>query len=151
RGGGAALEAAARASREKGLARGGLKPEPQHMVSIRRDLPAVWKQLADAAPGKDVEVKLPFEQDRFSGRYRGLDVRIERVTAFAHARGTLPAGDFRMRLDPPKGSGAQVAGWMPPWPGSRTVRASAEIAGPPGAWTLSVGAKDGKVPDLVDD
>jgi len=149
--GGGALEAAARAEREKGLARGGIKPEPQHFLSLRRDVPAMWKRLEETPAGQEVEMPLPLEVDRFSGRYRGLDLRIERVTIFAHARGTLGADALRLRLDPPKGSGTPVTGWVSPWPRSRTVRATAEVSGPPGAWKLAVNATGAKVPDLVDD
>jgi hypothetical protein len=151
RNGGAALEAAARAEREKGLARGALRPEPRHLLSLKRDLPEAWKRLEDAPAGQDLEIALPLDQPRFSGRYRGLDLRIERVTAFAPARAPLGADVLRLRLDPPKGPGTQVTGWAPPWPRSRVLRGTAEVSGPPGAWKLAVGATAGKVPDLVED
>ncbi len=149
--GGAALEGAARADREKGLARGGIKPEAQQLVSLKRDEPAAWKRLEDAAAGQEVEVPLRLDADQLSGRYRGLDVRIERVTVFALARATTGADALRLRLDPPKGSGAPVSGWAPPWPQSRMLRASAEVSGAPGVWKLVVSAAGAKVAELVDD
>ena len=88
---------------------------------------------------------------RLSGRYRGLDVRIERATVFAHARAALAADALKVRLDPPKGSGTPVAGWMPPWPRSRTLRATAEVSGPPGAWKLAVTTTGAKINELIDD
>ena len=94
---------------------------------------------------------LPLEADRFSGRYRGLDLRIERVTIFAKARGPLGADALKLRLDPPKGSGTPITGWVPPWPKSHTVRAVAEVSGPAGAWKLVASATGAKVPELVDD
>ncbi|HEX8110015.1 MAG TPA: hypothetical protein VF516_19935, partial [Kofleriaceae bacterium] len=151
RNGGAALEASARASREKGLARGGAKPPAQHTLSLKRDLAAQWKRLAEATPGQEVEIPLPLEPERFSGRYRGLDLRVERATFFARARGPVPEDVLRLRLDPPKGSGAPAAGWTRPWPASQSLRASAEVSGPPGAWKLVVSATRGKVPDYVAD
>jgi hypothetical protein len=151
RNGGAALEAVARADREKGLARGGIKPEPLLAVSLRRDFPALWKRLEEAPSGQEVEAALPLEAERFPGRYRGLDVRIERVTVFAHARAPLPADGLKLRLDPPKGSGTPIAGWTPPWPRSRTVRATGEVSGPPGVWKVALSAANAKVPELVDD
>ena len=151
RNGGAALEAVARADREKGVARGGITPEPQLAISLRRDLPALWKRLDEATPGQEVEAPLPLDADRFPGRYRGLDVRIERVTVFAHARGVLPADALKLRLDPPKGSGTPIAGWTQPWPRSRTMRATSEVSGPPGAWKIALGAATAKVPELLDD
>jgi hypothetical protein len=63
----------------------------------------------------------------------------------------LSADALRLRLDPPKGSGTAVTGWVPPWPRSQTLRASAEVSGPPGSWKLAVSATGAKVPDLVDD
>ena len=151
RNGGAALEAAARAEREKGLARGGIKPEPQHFVSLKRDVPAAWKKLEETASGQEVEVQLPLEANRFSGRYRDLDLRIERVTAFAIPRGQAGADVLKLRLDPPKGSGTEIAGWAPPWPQSKILRASGEASGPAGAWKLAVSATGAKIPDIVDD
>lgn len=149
--GGGALEAAARAEREKGLARGGIKPEPRHALSVRRDLPDVWKRLQEAPAGQEVEATLPLDAGRFPGRYRGLDVRIERATVFAHARGPLSGDALKVRIDPPKGSGTPVSGWAPPWPRSRTVRATAEVSGPAGAWKFAVSATGAKVTDVVDD
>ena len=151
RGGGGALEASARADREKKLARGGLTPEPQHAFSLKRDLPAVWKALTDAAAGKEVEVTLPLGPDRFPGRYRGLDVRVERVTVFAQPRATIAPDAIKLRLDPPKGSGTPLAGWTPPWPRVPTVRAVAEVSGPPGNWKLAVSTPNTKIGDLLDD
>jgi hypothetical protein len=149
RNGGAALEAAARASREKGLARGDAKPPAQHTLNVKRDLAAQWKRLAEAPPGQEVEIPLPLDPERFSGRYRGLDLRIERATLFARARGPLAEDVLRVRLDPPKGSGASATGWTRPWPASTSLRASAEVSGPPGAWKLVVSAIRGTLPDHV--
>jgi hypothetical protein len=151
RAGGAALEAAARASREKGLGNGGLRPAPQLALSLRRDLPALWKQLAEAMAGKEVELTLPLEAERFSGRYRGLAVRVERVVAFAQARVTLREDALQVRVDPPRGSGAPLAGWTRPWPDARVLRAAAEVSGTPGPWKLTAGARGARLPDLIDD
>jgi hypothetical protein len=151
RGGGAALEAAARADREKGLARGGIKPEPLYAISLKRDQPALWKRLEDAPAGQEVELTLPLDANRFPARYRGLDVRVERATLFAFPRGTLAADALKIRVDPPKGSGTPVGGWAPPWPRSRTLRGTVEVSGPPGAWKLAISGSGGKIPDLVDD
>ena len=151
RSGGAALEAAARAEREKGLARGGIKPEAQHALGIRHDLPAAWKRLQEATLGQEIELVLPLDAARFPGRYRGLDLRIDRAILFARARGPLGADVLKVRLDPPKGSGAPVGGWAPPWPRSRTLRATAEVSGAPGPWKLAVSATGAKVSDLIDD
>ena len=118
---------------------------------MRRDAPALWKRLEDAAAGQEVELPLPLEADRFSGRYRGLDLRIERATAYAHARGSFAPDALQLRLDPPKGSGAPIGGWVAAWPRSRTMRASAEASGPPGTWKLAVKTSGAKVADLVDD
>ncbi len=128
-----------------------MKPEALYLLSLKRDLPAVWKRIEETAAGQEVEVSLPLEASRFSGRYRGLDLRIERVTAFALVRGTLDADALKLRLDPPKGSGTPVSGWTPPWPQSRTLRATAEVSGPPGTWKLAVSATNAKMPDVVDD
>jgi hypothetical protein len=96
------LEAAARGDREKALARGGLKPEAQRLISVKQDLPAVWKQLTDAPAGQEVEVALPLDAEKFSGRFRGLDLRIERATVIARTKGQLGTDALRVRLDPPK-------------------------------------------------
>ena len=151
RNGGAALEAAARAEREKGLARGGIKPEPQHFVSLKRDVPTAWKKIEESTAGQEVETPLPLEASRFSGRYRDLDLRIERVTAFAIPRGQAGAETLKLRLDPPKGSGTEITGWAPPWPQSKILRASGEASGPAGAWKMAVSATGAKVPDIIDD
>ena len=92
---------------------------------------------------------LPLEPTRVPGRYRGLDVRIERVTVFAQARGQLSADALKLRIDPPKGSGTPVSGWTTPWPRSRTARATAEVSGPPGTWKLAVSTPGVKVAELV--
>ncbi|MDP2320392.1 MAG: hypothetical protein Q8O42_13765, partial [Acidobacteriota bacterium] len=149
--GGAALEAAARGEREKGLARGGLAPAPRQFVSVRRDFPAVWKQLEDAAAGQEVEAALRLDADRFSGRYRGLDLRIERAAVYVAGRDGLKPETLRIRLDPPRGSGVAVSGWTPPWPRTRLLRAMAEVSGPPGTWKLAAGAEGAKVSDVMDD
>ena len=149
--GGAALEAVARADREKGIARGGIKPEAQHAFSLKRDLPAVWKRLDEAAPGKEIEVPLPLERGRFPGRYQGLDLRIERATIFLQPRNAITGDPLKARLDPPKGSGTAVTAWTPSWPQSPMLRATAEVSGPPGSWKLAVTPTTGKITDLLDD
>ena len=149
--GGAALESLARAEREKVLGRGELKPPAQHHVSLRRDTPTLWKRLEEATAGQEVELTLPLDVDRFSGRYRALDLRIERATIFAQARGTLAPEALQLRLDPPKSSGTPVATWVAPWPGAPVMRATAEVSGPPGLWKLAVKTSAGKVSELVDD
>jgi len=148
---GAPLEAAARGSREKSLARGGLEPPPQQRVSLKRDFPEVWKKLGDAIAGQDVEVDLPLPAERFSGRYRGLELRIERLTAYAYARGAAGADALRLRLNPPKSSGTPISGWARPWPSSPTLRATSDVSGAPGTWSLAIGAPNGKVTELFDD
>jgi hypothetical protein len=149
RNGGAALEGAARASREKALARGALKPEAQQMLSLKRDLPSVWAQIAEAPAGKEIEASLPLDRARFSGRYRGLDLRVERIVAFAH--GTAATNALKLRVDPPRGSGGSFGGWDAPWPNARVLRASAEIAGGPGGWKLGISTVGKKLGELVDD
>jgi len=149
--GGAVLEAAARGDREKALARGGLKPEAQRLISVKQDLPAVWKQLTDAPAGQEVEVALPLDAEKFSGRFRGLDLRIERATVIARTKGQLGADALRVRLDPPKGSGTTAGSWAPAFAQSKAVRATAEITGPPGAWKLAVTSTGAKLGDQVDD
>ena len=151
RSGGAALEAAARAEREKGIARGGLKPEARHLISLRRDEPAAWAKLVEAPAGQEVTVPIPLTMERLSGRYRGLDVRIDRVTLIATPRAPQAAEALKVRLDPPKGSGTPIGGLAPAWPGSAVLRAAAEISGGPGEWKLIVSAAGAKVTDLVDD
>jgi hypothetical protein len=149
--GGAALEAVARADRDKGLARGSLKPPAQQYVSVRRDLPALWKKLEEAAAAQEVELALPLNEERFSGRYRGLDVRIESATIFAQPKATLAADALQVRLDPPKGSGTPITTWLPPWPKSRVVRSTADAQGPAGTWKMAVKPNQGKVTEMLDD
>ncbi len=149
RSGGTALEAAARASRERGLARGSLLPPPRHAISVRHDLPAEWKRLAEATPGQDVELALPLGE--LSGRYRDRSVRLERVVTYAHARSQVNDDSLRIKLDPPKGSGSSLAGWSRPWPRARVVRAAAELGAAQGAWKLTIGASGGRVPELFED
>jgi hypothetical protein len=151
RSGGAPLEAAARASRDKALSGGKLEPPPCHRVSLRRDVPGLWAKLAEAAPGKDVALELPLGLDRLSGRYRGYGVRIERVTAYAHARAAVGTDALRLQVDPPKGSGSAIGAFTRPWPGSSMLRGTAESQGAPGLWKLAIGARAGKVPDVFDD
>ncbi len=151
RGGGAALEAAARADREKGVARGGMKPDVRQLISLKRDLPEAWKRLEEAPAGKETELALPLSADRLTARFRGLDVRIERVLVFAPPRGALAADSLKLRLEPPKGSGTPVSGWAPPWPKTGVLRATAEVSGPPGTWKLAVAATGGKITEMVDD
>jgi hypothetical protein len=91
------------------------------------------------------------DADRFPGRYRGLDVRIERATAFVQPKATMAADALQLRLDPPKGLGTPVTTWAPPWPRSRTLRATTDASGSAGTWKLAVKATQGKVTDLIDD
>lgn len=151
RSGGAGLEMVARASYEKGLARGGIKPAPQHMISLKRDLPELWKQLRSAKAGQEVESQMPLTTQRFSARYKGTALRVESATVFAHARKRVDENALRIQLAPPKGSGAQVGGWTHPWPGSQTLRGRADVSGTAGAWKIKIGAKGAKVTDLFDD
>jgi len=151
RSGGAALATAARASREKALARGESKPAPRYMVSVKRDLPDLWKRLAGATAGQELEAPLALGAEQLPGRYRGLDVRVERVVLFAHPRGVLAPNAVRVRIDPPKGSGVAVGGWDTPWPGARTQRASAEVSGPAGTWKLAITGTGGRPTEQLDD
>jgi len=151
RSGGAPLEAAARASRDKGLGRGDLQPPPRLRVSLRHDLPEAWTRLERATPGQDLELELPLGPERLPGRYRGLEVRMERVAAHAHGRMRVAEGSLRVRLDPPKGQGESLAAWTAPQPDARMLRAQAELAGPIGPWKLTVGVANGRVPDVLDD
>ena len=120
-------------------------------MSLKRDLPEAWKRLRDASDGAEVIVELPLDLASLAGRYRGLDVRIERVTAFAHARSGFKTDALRMRLEPPKGSGTAVTGFIPPWPGSFTLRATSELTGAPGAWKLALAVQGTKAPSAFDD
>ena len=96
---------------------------------------------------------LPLEADRFSGRYRGLDLRIERVDGVRAARAARSAptrcscGSIRRR-DP----ATPIGGWV------AAVAALADAArerpkcrARPGTWKLAVTATGAKVADLVDD
>ena len=121
------------------------------MLSLRRDEPAAWAKLVEAAAGQEVTVSIPLTLERLSGRYRGLDVRVDRATLFAPARTPQGAESLRIRLDPPKGSGTPITGLAPAWPGSTMLRASTEATGGPGEWKLIVSAPGAKVAELVDD
>jgi len=149
--GGAPLEAVARANRDTGLARGGLVPPPQLRISLRQDLPALWKQLQEATAGQNVELKLPLPRARLPGRLLEYDARIEGVTLYARSRTKLADNALQLQIAPPAGASAPIAGWTRPWPASQTLRASADAKGGPGSWKLSVAAKGAKVPDLLDD
>ena len=140
RSGGAALEAVARADRDKGLARGGHQTRTAAALQPQARCSRSVEAARGGAGGTGSRSALPLEADQFSGRYRGLDLRIERVTVFARARAALGADALKLRLDPPKGSGSPITGWVPPWPRSRTLRATAEVSGPPGAWKLAASA-----------
>jgi hypothetical protein len=149
--GGAPLEAVARANREKGLARGGLTPPPQYRVSLRRDLPALWKQLQAAKAEQNVELKLPLARALLPGRFLEFDLRVERVTFYAQSRNKLADGVLQLQIAPAAGAAATATGWNRPWSSSQTLRATADVKGTPGSWTLTVGAKGTKVSDLLDD
>jgi|GEM_PF-1982115 len=150
RSGGAPLEAAARANRGKRLARGGLVPAPQHRVSLRKDAPEIWKQLASAA-GKPITAPLDLGHSALSGRYRGMDVRFTRMHAYAHGRRRMRDGAVSLQLAPPKGQPVTVAGWTRPWPRTHVMRAATDVAGRPGKWTLTVGVQGETAVDLFDD
>jgi hypothetical protein len=149
--GGAALERVARAQREKGIARGGLRPAPEVMVSVRRDLPELWRKLSDAAAGAEVEATLPLDAERISGRFRGLELRIEKASVYAHARDALRDDALRVKLEPPKGAPAVLGSFSSAWPGSRTMRASADVSGSAGSWKIGLTGKDAKATSLLDD
>jgi hypothetical protein len=149
--GGAPLEAVARANREKGLAQGGLTPPPQYRVSLRRDLPALWKQLQAAKAEQNVELKLPLARALLPGRFLEFDLRVERVTFYAQSRNKLADGVLQLQIAPAAGAAATATGWNRPWSSSQTLRATADVKGTPGSWTLTVGAKGTKVSDLLDD
>jgi hypothetical protein len=151
RSGGAPLEAVARASREKGLSRGGLEPPPRKQISLRRDAPELWKKLVDAPAGQEVQSELRLDADRFSGRYRGHVLRLERMFAYVHPRADLGLDALRLRLQPPKGSETVLNAWTRPWSSARTLRAEAEIGGAPGEWKVAITAQGGKLAELVDD
>ena len=150
--GGAALEAVARADREKGLARGGIKPEALHYLSLRRDLPAVWKRLEEAAarpggragaPARRRSLFRPLSRARSADRARHR-VRAARAARWRPTR--CRCASIRQR-DRARRSPA----WVPPWPRSRTLRATAEVSGPAGAWKLAVKTTEGKPTELLDD
>ncbi len=142
RDGGAALEAAARSHRVRSLAQGTLSPSPHYRVSLRRDLPELFRQLTEQKAGpdaKDVEGKLALTVDQLPGRFRPFDVRIERVAAFVHPRGRalLAPDGIRLRLDPPRGPSVTVGGFHQPWPNSKSLRGVAESGGSLGEWKLA--------------
>ena len=150
--GGEPLAAVARASREKGLARGGLVPPAQHRISLRREWPALWKQLQASTPGQNVELTLPLLRTQLSGRFLEFELNIERVTIYAQTRNKLDENVLQLQLKPPDGAAAPVTGWTRPWPSSQTQRANADVKGTPGSWTLTVGSKKAvKVSDLLGD
>jgi hypothetical protein len=151
RSGGAPLEAVARASREKGLSRGGLEPPPRKQISLRRDAPELWKKLVDAPAGQEVQSELRLDADRFSGRYRGHVLRLERMFAYVHPRADLGLDALRLRIQPPKGSETVLSAWTRPWSSARTLRAEAEVGGAPGEWKVAITAQGGKLAELVDD
>ena len=115
-------------------------------------MPAVWKRLEEAPAGQEVELALPLDADRFSGRYRGLDLRIERVTVFAQPRGALArrraasCGSIRPRARARRSTAGRRRGRD-----ARALRATAEVSGPAGAWKLAVKTTGGKVTELLDD
>ncbi|MDX2019474.1 MAG: neuraminidase-like domain-containing protein [Deltaproteobacteria bacterium] len=148
---GGSLEAAARSAREKGLSRGGLAPAPQYQISLKRDLPTEWKRFKEAPAGQDVQITLPLGTEQLSGRYRALDVRVERVTALAQAKGRIEPEALRVRLEPPKGASLPMPAWATPWPGAPTLRSVAEITGAAGPWALVIAAPPAKTSALLDD
>ena len=153
RNGGAALEAVgARRARERAgtrrhQARAAALREPQ---ARRARLPG--RSSRRPPPGQEVEVPLPLEAESLLGPLsRSRSARSSASRRSRHARGQAGADALKLRLDPPKGSGTEIAGWAPPWPQSRMLRAGGEASGPAGAWKLAVSATGAKVPDLVDD
>jgi hypothetical protein len=151
RSGGPPLEGVARANWEKGIARSDQMPLPQYRVSLRRDLPALWKQLQVAESDQNPELKLPLLRTRLPGRFLEFDLRIERATVYAHSRKKLADDVLRVQIAPPDGAAAPATGWTRPWSSSQTLRSNVNIKGPPGTWTLTAGAKGTKVSDLLDD
>lgn len=147
--GGGALEAAARAEREAGLARGAAAP--RYRLSLRRDLPEAWRQLQSAAAGQGLDLTLPLEQARLSGRLLGYRVGIEAVTVFARTRRALAEDALALRLAPPRGAASPIGGWLRPWAGSRTLRGAAQLQGELGAWTLGISSKDQRLAELLTD
>ena len=115
RNGGAALEAVARAEREKGLARGGIKPEAQHLRQPQAGRPRrVEDDRGDVGGPGSRSAASRSRADRFSGRYRDLDLRIERVTVVRARRGTVGADALKLRLDPRRAQGHRSRGSRPP-------------------------------------
>lgn len=149
--GGTPLEMVARASREAALSRGVLQPPPQRRVSLRHDLPEAWKQLQAAKPEQSVKVELPLAGAWLPARLSGANVRIESAVIYARGRSPLASNALLLQISPPGGEAVSVAAWMRPWSSSRALRASADVKGPPGAWSLALGAKAAKVPDILED
>ena len=108
--GGTPLEAVARANRETALTRGGLIPPLQHRVSLRHDLPALWKELKAATGDQNVELKMPLSRDRLPGRFLEFDLRIESVTVYAQTRIKLTEDALGMQIAAPGKGPAPVAG-----------------------------------------
>jgi hypothetical protein len=151
RSGGALLEAAARSTRERALARGGLKPEAVHRVSLRHDLPELWQRLAEAKPGQEAEASLLLSRERLSPRYRNADVRIESVVAIAQARTQLRTDSVRLRLEPPKLGPTQLTTWIAPWSGSKALKATADLAAKAGEIKVGLSVERVKATDVLDD
>jgi hypothetical protein len=118
---------------------------------LRHDLPALWKQLQGATAGQNLELTLPLAKAQLPGRFLEFDPRIEGVTVYAHSRNKLADDALQLQITLAGGAATPVAGWTRPWPASRTLRASADVKGPPGSLKLSITVKTTKVSDMLDD
>ena len=153
RDGGAALEAAARAHRLRELAQGSMKPPPYYRLSLRRDLPELFRQVAELKAGQEIESKLPLSTARLPGRYKAFEVRVERVHAVVHpqARVVIPADGVRLRVEPPRGAMTPVTGFSMPWPSSKSLRGSAEAGGALGEWKIGIGLAGALTGEAIED
>ena len=138
RNGGAALEKVARTHHERALAQGSYRSSLR--VSLREAAPQLFVQLAAGKGGEEAESKLPINTESLSNRLSAYDVRVERVEAIAHLRprSTLQGKELTVRVQPPKGSATPLGNWTPAW-GTKSLRGSAEVAGPLGEWKVQVG------------
>ncbi len=150
RDGGQLLASAATGARNKAMARGQLQPPVTHMISLRRELPDVWKQLG-AGGGKSVEAKLDLSVAALGGRYRGKSVRVQSVEIFGHAATPTPTDALRAELKPGKGAATPITSWSRPFATAATLRGTAALSGEPGLWTMTIGGKDKPASELFDD
>ena len=89
--------------------------------------------------------------DKLPARYRPYELRFEQVVAFAQALSIVPTDALRVQLQPLKGTATRLAAWTAPWPDSKTLRASADMAGRPGEWQLTVGIERLKATEVLED